>query len=172
MEARRLALREYRADDAPLVRSAATDPYIVATTTVPADAHDAAVADYVERQRRRARDGSGHAFVVACLDDDVAVGHVFVSADEIDAGRARVGYWVGPDHRGRGVATQALGLLVDWCDETLAVPRLWCAIEPGNAASLRVAERQGFVREGVMRAWAEIDGTRRDLWQLARVRPS
>lgn len=166
-----LRLRSYRHADVPLVMSAATDPYIVATTTVPAQPTRADADAYVDRQRRRADDGVGHAFVVARAVDDVAVGHVFLSLREIDTGRASVGYWVGPDHRGQGVAREALRLLVLWSDETLAVPRLWCAVEPQNHASLRVAEHNGFEREGLMRGWAEVEGVRRDFWQLGRVGP-
>ena len=38
---------------------------------------------------------------------------------------------------------------------------LW--IEPSNVASLTVAERAGFTREGLLRSFMEIGGERRDM---------
>ena len=44
---------------------------------------------------------------------------------------------------------------------------LW--IEPENAPSLRVAERAGFTREGLLRSFAVIDGRRRDMLMYSRI---
>jgi RimJ/RimL family protein N-acetyltransferase len=64
-----------------------------------------------------------------------------------------VGYWVGADARGRGVATTATRLAGNWAFEAvpeLARLQLRAAVE--NVASNRVAEKAGFTREGVLRA--------------------
>jgi RimJ/RimL family protein N-acetyltransferase len=67
--------------------------------------------------------------------------------------RAEFGYWLVPSARGRGVMTRALRLFVDWSLETPALIRLELYTHPENDASGRVAERVGFTREGVRRAW-------------------
>jgi RimJ/RimL family protein N-acetyltransferase len=36
-------------------------------------------------------------------------------------------------------------------------------IDPGNVASLKVAERVGFTREGLLRSFMAIEGRRRDM---------
>lgn len=59
---------------------------------------------------------------------------------------AEVAYWVRPEERGRGLATRALCLLTGWAHEN-GLTRLWLEIDPENAASLRVAERAGYVLE-------------------------
>lgn len=50
---------------------------------------------------------------------------------------------------GRGLATEALRAVLAWCDTVLAAPRTACLIDPGHAASVRVAEKCGYrlVRE-------------------------
>ncbi|MGH3361625.1 MAG: GNAT family N-acetyltransferase [Nocardioides sp.] len=59
-----------------------------------------------------------------------------------------------PDHRGRGIATQAVRLLTAYLFDRLKVNRLRLVIHPDNAASRRVAEKSGYVLEGVARgAW-------------------
>ena len=62
-----------------------------------------------------------------------------------------IGYWVGPWARGQGVATRATVLASRWALRELGVTRLELHAEPGNIASLLVAERAGFQREGVLR---------------------
>ena len=51
----------------------------------------------------------------------------------------------------------------------LGVTRIELWIEPANRASLRVAERAGFTREGLMRSFAVIAGERRDMLMYSRL---
>jgi precorrin-6Y C5,15-methyltransferase (decarboxylating) len=64
---------------------------------------------------------------------------------------AEVGYWVAPWARGRGIAPQATRALSEWAirDHGFERVQLYAAI--GNTASQRVAEKAGFVREGLAR---------------------
>jgi RimJ/RimL family protein N-acetyltransferase len=60
-----------------------------------------------------------------------------------DGERRLVGYWIGREFWGRGLATQALAELV------AAEPRpLHAWVVAGNVASIRVLEKCGFVRVG------------------------
>ena len=59
-----------------------------------------------------------------------------------------------PDQRGKGVATEAVQLLVHYLFETKRVNRIRLVIHPDNAASRRLAEKCGFQHEGRARgAW-------------------
>ena len=79
-----------------------------------------------------------------------------------------LGYWAAPDYRGRGYVPRAVRLLCRWAFDELALPRMQLGTFPGNVASERVAEKCGFTREGVLRAWMEQRGERRDvtMWSL------
>jgi RimJ/RimL family protein N-acetyltransferase len=76
--------------------------------------------------------------------------------------RASVGYWLAPSHRGRGIATRATRLIARWGFSQLGLGRLELTCGPDNGASQRVAERVGFVREGVLRSHIAFKGGRRD----------
>ena len=65
---------------------------------------------------------------------------------------AEVGYWVARAGRGRGHATRALRLLSHWLLDDLGVARVQLQADVRNEASLRVAEKAGFTREGVLRS--------------------
>ena len=75
------------------------------------------------------------------LADGEVAGHVL--SFERD-GRREVGYWIGRDHWGRGVATAAL---VAFLGEETARP-LHAGVLPANAGSLRVLEKCGFAVVG------------------------
>ncbi|MDQ3982330.1 MAG: GNAT family N-acetyltransferase [Actinomycetota bacterium] len=65
---------------------------------------------------------------------------------------AWMGYWVAADHRGQGLATHAARIVVRWAFDHVGVERLSLTAEPENLASQRVAQKCGFVQEGVMRS--------------------
>lgn len=48
--------------------------------------------------------------------------------------------------------------VVAWALKDLGIARVELFIEPDNAASIRTAERAGFVREGLLRRWQMIGG--------------
>jgi RimJ/RimL family protein N-acetyltransferase len=80
----------------------------------------------------------------------------------VDAAVFQFGYWVDPEARGRGVATTALTLVSRWALHTLHPARLQLFTDVDNEVSMRVAERAGFTREGVLRNWYDLRGERRD----------
>jgi len=163
-------LRGFEAADLGLVAEAAADPVIARISSVPSPFTEAAGRQFIERQRHRLRDGFGYSFVIVA--DGPAggpVGSIGLWLRDIDQGRASVGYWVLERARGRGAATAALGAVAGWALTELAVPRLELYAEPGNTASIRVAEANGFVREGLLASWQEVGAERRDMVMLARV---
>jgi [ribosomal protein S5]-alanine N-acetyltransferase len=71
----------------------------------------------------------------------------------------------------QGFAAEATQALLDHCFTTLGTHRVEAHIEPGNAASIRLAERLGFRREGLMRDWLFVADQPRDLLLFALLRP-
>jgi RimJ/RimL family protein N-acetyltransferase len=82
---------------------------------------------------------------------------------------AEIGYWIAPHFRGRGIAGRALELISGWA-EAVGFARLQLTIFPGNDASERVAERAGYAKEGLLRAYANQRGTLKDASIWSRVR--
>jgi len=61
-----------------------------------------------------------------------------------------IAYWVRQEARGRGFASRAVRLLALWALDQLRLRCVWLEVDPDNFASLRVAEKAGFVREVVL----------------------
>ncbi|WP_416971478.1 GNAT family N-acetyltransferase [Streptomyces sp. 4F14] len=64
---------------------------------------------------------------------------------------ARVGYWVLPEARGRGVATRALIVVARWSLTEFGLHRLELDHADGHDVSCRIAVRCGFRHEGTLR---------------------
>ena len=88
---------------------------------------------------------------IARREDDRVVGTVTLFRVEPAHRRGEIGFALGPAHQGRGLAGEAVGLLLDFAFERLGLERIEADVDPRNAPSLRLLERFGFVREGLLR---------------------
>lgn len=71
---------------------------------------------------------------------------------------ARVGYSLDQDHEGKGLMSEALGLVIRYAWDTLGLHRLVAGFVHTNARSARVLERAGFVREAYHREFFYVGG--------------
>jgi RimJ/RimL family protein N-acetyltransferase len=93
--------------------------------------------------------------LVIVSPDEALLGHIefFKTVNYLD--EYELSYQVyAPEQRGRGVATEAVQLLVRYLFESKRVNRIRLVIHPDNLASRRLAEKCGFRHEGTARgAW-------------------
>ncbi|CAN5331671.1 GNAT family N-acetyltransferase [soil metagenome] len=59
-------------------------------------------------------------------------------------GVPEIGWALMPAAWGGGIATEAIGAMVGWADENLTASETRCLIANGNAASVKVATRNGY----------------------------
>lgn len=81
----------------------------------------------------------------------------------------QIGYWIGERYAGRGLMLEALGLLTSHAFETLRLHRIEAACIPDNHRSLRLLEKAGFRREGLLRSYLRINGMWQDHYLYALV---
>ena len=128
-------LREVREDDLDVLFEQQREPEAVAMAVFPAREREAFDAHW----RKILADDSLLAWVIE-VDGQVAGNVVSWEQD----GRRLVGYWLGRDFWGRGLATAALAELV----QELGTRPLHAWVASTNAGSVRVLEKCGFVRVG------------------------
>lgn len=75
---------------------------------------------------------------------------------------AKLGYAVRFDCWGRGFATEAAGLLLNYGFRDLGLHRVTAACGPDNVGSIRVLEKLGYVYEGRLRDHVYTNGAWRD----------
>jgi len=155
-----VVLRGWRLEDVPAVTAACQDEDIARwLALVPRPYTEADARFYIEQCNAAADDR--RPFAIADASTAELVGAIDMRISHLKTGH--VGYWVAPQARGRGVASDALAALSRWAFESLGLGRMELLTDPENVASQRVAEKAGFQREGVLRATLpERDGGRRD----------
>ena len=79
-----------------------------------------------------------------------------------------MGYYVSHEANGRGICTEAVGLVVGFAFDRLDLHRVQAAVMPRNAPSLRVLEKNGFRREGLAPRYLRINGEWEDHLIFAR----
>lgn len=117
--------------------------------------------------RRRMRAGGGLHTVIDV--DGRLAGQCDVWLDGFH-GRSELGLWVGSRHARAGVGTTAIRLAIGHLFGELGIERIAAPIAVGNSATVKLAQRLGFTREGVMRNYMRVGDGRRDheLWSLVR----
>lgn len=127
------------------------DPDLLRFTRIPEPVPPGFARTWLERYEEARRDGTRESFAI--VDEQGAfLGLALAAAIDRDTRTAELGYVVAPGSRGRGVATEALRELTSWAFDELGMIRLELLISVENFASKKVAERCGYVREGVLRS--------------------
>lgn len=81
--------------------------------------------------------------------------------------RAEVGYELSKDYWGKGIASEALEAVVTYGFHHFQFERIQALIEPANVSSQKLVERQGFIREGLLRHYEYTCGKFDDLFMYS-----
>lgn len=104
------------------------------------------------------------------VNDEAAGGIGLKMGVDVERYSAEIGYWLGRAYWGRGIATAAVRAVTEYAFTTLGLLRVFALPFAENAASVRVLEKAGYIREGLLRASAVKAGQVRDAYVYASVR--
>jgi RimJ/RimL family protein N-acetyltransferase len=150
------------------VAALVADPEVLHFTRVPEPAPPGFARDWIARYEAGERDGSRAGF--AAVDDSGAfLGLALAPQIDAEGRELELGYIVSPHARGRGVGTAMLRKLTDWAFDELDALRVYLMIDTANVASRRIAERCGYVLEGVLRSAHLKQGRRSDVMVWSRL---
>lgn len=80
-----------------------------------------------------------------------------------------IGYWMGQRHAGKGHMLAALNVAIPYIYGQLQLHRIEAACIPDNWKSVRLLEKAGFEREGLLRRYLKINGEWRDHIMFSRL---
>jgi RimJ/RimL family protein N-acetyltransferase len=155
-------LRPWTLADVPAIVAACGDPEIPRWTVVPRNYSERDAVEFISSHETDRATGAGAHFAVVDRADTV-LGAIGLSNFDWPQRTAEIGYWVAREARRRGVGTRALVLLSRWAIEELGLERVELPANPRNEASLSLARRAGFTREGTLRRYRYRHGEREDL---------
>lgn len=144
---RRLRLRRIMPHDAPEIFFLRSHPDLMRYTGVaPMTTIDESYA-YIQLHEERRLTGSGIAWGITLTNESAVMG--ILGFRKLDAGhfRGEVGYGLHPDLHGKGMADEALKAILAFGFQTLGLHSIEANVDKDNAPSIRLLERNLFVRE-------------------------
>ena len=128
------------------------------------------VAEHLAEAQAGAAADRAHAFLIRA--EGRLVGRINLHHVERERhGRAELGYRLGAAAQGRGWASAAVGLVLPIAFGELGLWRLEAVVRPGNPASARVLEKNGFHCWGRSRLSVTLHGQWQDLLHFERLSP-
>ncbi|MCH7323219.1 GNAT family N-acetyltransferase [Solibacillus sp. MA9] len=96
------------------------------------------------------------------------IGHISLySIKRLPYSSCFVGYSMDERYIGRGITTEAVRLLLEFGFNRLNIHRIEAYVAPQNIASIKVLEKSGFTREGLLRQLLFINGVWVDHYMYA-----
>ena len=151
LDSTRLRLRELRENDAAALLAVYGDMEAMrywsgSPWTGIAQAHA-----HLQRAARDLHSGGVLPWAIADRANDELIGTLTLFKLDRDHRRAEIGYVLGPAYWGKGLASEALRLVLHHAFDALQLERIEADTDPRNASSRRMLERLGFVQEGTLR---------------------
>ncbi len=109
---------------------------------------------YAERVAKRFEQSIDWSFTI--FHDDAVAGTISLMNYQAMFNVAEIGYWIRSELAGRGLITEAGRAICDFGFDEVRLHRIELRAWVDNPASIRVAEKLGFTREGLLReaSWA------------------
>ena len=136
-----------------------TENWLVSNTTNPFSRH--VLEQYVLSVHDLIKDGQAR-FIICLNEDDEPVGTIDLFELDMTHRRVGVGILVDKDHRGKGIASEALQIVIRHCFVTLGLHQIYCNIISDNEVSMKLFESNGFKISGVKKEWLWHDGQWKD----------
>lgn len=151
LETERLILRDLRADDAAALFAHRADAEAARYWSTPPWTDMAQAEAHLRDARKPATQSGWLQFGVERRADGALLGTCSLFDHHVDSRRAEIGYFLGRPYWGQGFAREAAMALIGHGFGTLNLNRIEADVDPRNVASVRLLERLGFVREGLLR---------------------
>ncbi|MCB2406458.1 GNAT family N-acetyltransferase [Hymenobacter lucidus] len=158
LQTERLTLRPLTTDDAPTIRFFRSDDAFLRyihrekePTLEQAHRHLALLEQLLVNNE-------GIMWGLSPKTDQALLGTICLWNLQPAAHRAEVGYGLHPQYEKQGLMAEALAAVVRYSFEQLRLHSLEAHVDPENIASIRLLEKQGFVREGYFRESSYFQG--------------
>lgn len=143
IEAGPYTLRRPDPTDIPWIFTACQDPELGRWTQIPQPYRPEHAVAFVENRMDEV-----WPFMITRTESGELLGAIALKSFDLHSRRGEIGYWLAAEARGQGTMTIALTALEGATVVHFGAREMVLRIAEGNAASVAVAERAGYVRAG------------------------
>lgn len=112
----------------------------------------------------------GNGFTCGIYLEDELVGTIGLHEINQHLGQTSLGYYLGEKGLRKGVMTDVVRFVTNYCFEMLGLNRVVIECATGNVRSRRIPERLGFTEEGILRDAEKLYGTYHDIQVYAMLK--
>jgi ribosomal-protein-alanine N-acetyltransferase len=151
LETARLRLRNVVQEDAPEIYYLRSDESVLQyLDRMPATSLEEA-AQFIQTSNRQEQNGDAITWALSLGNDPTLIGTIGFWNIKKEHYRAELGYALHPDYQGKGLMQEALTAVLQYGFNAIKLHSVEANVNPGNVASIRLLERNGFTREGYFR---------------------
>ncbi len=99
----------------------------------------------------REENGSGYYFYIRNLESGKLIGYVCIKNVDRNIMKCELAYFVDKNFEGKGVISKAVSNVIRFCFSDLRMNKIFICTSLENLGSQRVATKNGFVEEGILR---------------------
>jgi RimJ/RimL family protein N-acetyltransferase len=154
----RLRLRPFDDGDADALFALHSNASVLRYWDSPPWTEPARAERFLASSRQMAVDGTGARLAVDRVSDGAFIGWCMVCEWNPDFRSASMGYCYTEASWGNGYGTEAAAAVLKWAFDTLDLNRVQAEADTRNHGSVRVLEKLGFVREGMLREDCVVNG--------------
>jgi RimJ/RimL family protein N-acetyltransferase len=166
----RLRLRPINEADADALFALHSSAHVLRYWDSPPWGERGRAAQFIAASERLAEEGSGARLAVDRTEDGQFIGWCSLTRWNPTFRSASLTYCLDAPAWGHGYATEASRALLAWAFDTLDLNRVQAEADTRNAASARVLEKLGFVREGTLREDCIVNGDVSNSWVYGLLR--
>ena len=166
----RLRLRPFNDSDANALFAMHSNVFVRRYWDAPPWSERRRAERFITACRQIAEEGTGVRLAVDRVSDGAFIGWSGLTRWNPDYRSVSMGYCFDDAAWGQGYATEAARALLQWAFDTLDMNRVQAETDTRNAASARVLEKLGFVREGTFREDCVVNGEVSDSWVYGLIR--
>lgn len=172
MRTAEIHLRALEPEDVAFLYRWENDPMVwnVSNTTSPYSKY--ILKRYIETSHLDIYESKQQRFIIVHSQTNIPIGAIDLF--DFDPHNRRVGVGIliyDEHHRGKGYASAALGLLVEYCFNVLDLHQIYSNITTDNEASIELFSRQGFTEAGLRKEWIRQGGAWKDEMTMQLLRP-
>jgi len=105
--------------------------------------------NYVEGLERKFKNKIMYSFGI--FHEEELIGMILIKDIDWRIPKCELAYYLDENYNGKGIMTSMIQATIQYCFQELKMLKIFLRIAPQNIASRRIAEKNGFVKEGVLR---------------------
>ncbi len=173
LKTNRLIIRDYIALDLDIIHKLVKDRDIYKFQHWGPNTYEDS-KNYIEMCLSGQKENPRKSFELCITDKETheVLGAIGIRIQSIQNKKADLGYWLKRDLWGKGLITEATKEIIRFGFDDLGMQRIYATADPRNLASLKVLQKSGMVKEGILKSDMIVRGETRDSVLMAILKDS